>query len=102
MGVVKSRTINVIPMSSLSLLAQVHSGNWLYLDLIYIKGDAENPIHNTLSKLLQPISQLTRKQQGYAYNHSFITFIQIYGCKETPVGLLYAEKMAVIFSLNRP
>ena len=44
------------------------------------KGDAENSIHNTLSK---PFSQLTRDQQGSAYNHSFITFIKIYGCKET-------------------
>ena len=51
-------------------------------------------------KLLQPFSQLTRDQQGSAYNHSFITFIQIYGCKETPVGLLYAEKMAVVVLLN--
>ena len=30
----------------------------------------------------------------------FITIIQIYGCKETPVGLLYAEKMAELVLLS--
>ena len=65
-----------------------------------LKGDAENPIHNTLSKLLQPVAQHTRDQQVSAYNHIFITIIQSLGCKEIHVGLLYAEKIAEVVLLN--
>ena len=51
-------------------------------------------------KLLQPFSQHTRDQQVSSYCHSFITIIWSYGSKETPVGLLYAEKMAVVVLLS--
>ena len=48
--------------------------------LLFDKGDAINPIHNTL-KTTSAILSYTRDQQVSAYNHSFITIIQNHGCK---------------------
>ena len=36
----------------------------------------------------------------FAYNHSFKTVIQSSDCKQTPVGLLYSEKMDDVVLLN--
>ena len=59
-----------------------------------------NPIRNTLSITTSAFSQHTRDQQVSAYNHSCLTIIQSHGCKETPVGILQAEKMAELILIN--
>ena len=66
----------------------------------FVKGEAENAIVNTLSKAFQTCSKDTRNQQVCAYNHSFITVIQSYVCKQTPVSFLYSEKMDDVVLLN--
>ena len=65
-----------------------------------LKEEAENAIVNTLQKLFQTFSEDTRDQQVSAHNHSFITVIQSYDCKQTSVGFLYFEKMDDVVSLN--
>ena len=47
-----------------------------------------------MSKLLHIFSQHARDQQVPAYKCSFELLIQSYDCKQIPVGLLHAEKMA--------
>ena len=64
------------------------------------KGEAKNVFVNTLSKNFQTFSQDTRNPQVSAYNHSFITVIQSYDCKQTSVGLLYSEKIDDVVLLN--
>ena len=51
-------------------------------------------------KLLQLFAQYTRDQQVSPCNHTFILIILSIGCKEIPVSLLYAEKMAEVVLLN--
>ena len=71
------------------------------LEMKYLpKGEAENAIVNTLQKLFQTFSEDTRDQQVSAHNHSFITVIQSYACKQTSVGFLYSEKRDDVVSLN--
>ena len=67
---------------------------------VSLKGDAMNPIRNTLSITTSAFSQHTRDQQVSAYNHSCLTIIQSHGCKETPVGILHAEKMVELILIN--
>ena len=49
---------------------------------------------------LQPFSQHARNQQVSAYNHSFVSIIQRFYCKQVPFGLLYAVKMAEVVLLK--
>ena len=65
-----------------------------------IKRDAGNPILNTLRKATSAIILHARDQQVSAYNPSFVSIIQSYTCKQVPVGLLHAEKMAKVVLLN--
>ena len=51
-------------------------------------------------ELIQPVSQHARDQEVSAYNRSFVLNIQSYNCKQVPVGLLHAEKMAKVVILN--
>ena len=64
------------------------------------KRDAGNPILNTLSKATSDISQHGRDQQVSAYNRSFVSIIQCYDCKQVPVGLSHAEKIAEVVLLS--
>ena len=64
------------------------------------KGEAENATVNTFRKLFQTFCPDTRDQQVSANNHSLITVIQSYDCKQTPVSLLYYEKMDDVVLLN--
>ena len=61
-----------------------------------LKGDAKNPIQNTLTNTTSAIFLAYRDQQVSAYHHSVLTIIQSHGCKDIPVGLFYAEKMAEV------
>ena len=49
---------------------------------------------------MQPISQYTIDLQVPSYNRSFDSLIQSYECKQIPVGLLHAEKMAEVVLLD--
>ena len=51
-------------------------------------------------KLVQPFSQHAKDQQVSAYNHSFVSIIQSYDCKQVAGGLLHAEKMAEVVLLS--
>ena len=53
-----------------------------------VKGDAENPSPNTLSKNTSAFSQDTRNKHGSPCNHGFDWLLQSYGCRQTPVGIL--------------
>ena len=59
-----------------------------------LKRDAGNPISNKFCITNSAFSKHAKNQQVSAYNHSFLTIIQTYGCKEILVTLLHAKKCA--------
>ena len=60
-----------------------------------------NVILNTKSKTASAIFSGHKEPMGSHYSHSFDRIIPSHCCKQTPIGLLHAQKNAFLVSFSR-